>query len=75
MPETAPDQGRHRAAELNKLLNGLTVPYDGHAIPVHASVGLEIYKPGAREGEVVASADRKMYRTKQAKQPARAAAG
>jgi diguanylate cyclase (GGDEF)-like protein len=74
MPETSPDQGRLRAGELDRLLNGLIVPYDGHAIPVHGSVGLEIYKPGAREADVTDSADRKMYRTKQAKQPRQARA-
>ena len=74
MPETSPEQGRLRAGELNSLLNNLTVPFEGRVIPVRASVGLELLKPGAREAEVVARADLKMYRTKQAKQPVRAVA-
>jgi len=73
MPETSPEQGSQRADELNRLLNNLTVPFDGRVIPVRASVGLELFKPGAREIDIVSRADHKMYRSKQAKQPTRAA--
>jgi len=74
MPETSAGQGRQRASELTRLLNGLTVPFQGRSIPVHASVGVEVYQPGAREADVMASADQKMYQNKVAKLPARAAA-
>lgn len=59
-----PIRGVRRARELAEGVNQLRVPFEGREIPVQASVGAVPFGPLDSEAELLARADREMYRAK-----------
>jgi len=54
-----------RAQKLARKLNSLTLSYNGHRIPVRASLGIEPYEKGQSMQGIFKKADAKMYRDKE----------
>jgi len=64
MPQTGPDNGIARAAELDRQLNRLTARWSGLKLKIRGSVGVAAYDPGDGAEDVLARADRTMYQKK-----------
>ena len=60
----APDQGLARAAMIERSLNRLTVAFENQQIRIRASFGHAPYGPDSSYEDVIAEADRVMFRTK-----------
>jgi len=56
-----------RAQKLARKLNSLTLHYNGHRIPVRASMGIEPYNKGQSMQGILKKADAKMYKDKETK--------
>lgn len=56
-----------RAQKLARKLNSLTLSYNGHRIPVRASMGIEPYNKGQSMQGIFKNADAKMYKEKEAR--------
>lgn len=54
-----------RAQKLARKLNSLTLKYNGHRIPVRASMGMEPYNKGQSMQSIFKNADAKMYEDKE----------
>lgn len=54
-----------RAQKLARKLNSLTLKYQGHRIPVRASLGIQSYQKGDTMDTLFAQADERMYKAKQ----------
>lgn len=57
-------QAERRVSVLASLINGLVVDWDGHRLPVSASIGFEGYHRGSRPDSLFFLADRSLYRRK-----------
>lgn len=60
----APDRGLARAATIERGLNRLVVTFEDQKISVRGSFGQAAYDPESNFDEVMAEADRAMFRTK-----------
>lgn len=67
LTDTDPATGAARAAELAALANREHAAWNGQALPIRFSVGVQPYGPSDQEDEVLRRADVKMYRDKGAK--------
>ena len=54
-----------RAQKLARKLNSLTLKFEGHRIPIRASLGIETYGKGDTIKSVFDKADASMYRAKE----------
>jgi diguanylate cyclase (GGDEF)-like protein len=66
LPECGPEDAIHAATRIHHTLNPLLLTLDGHELQVTCSVGLVWTDPSyaASSAEMVAEADREMYRAK-----------
>ena len=64
LTNTDPVAGAARAAELAALANREQASWNGTALPIRFSVGVQPYGPADQEDEVIRRADMKMYRNK-----------
>ncbi len=64
MTNTTPDQARLRTDLLDREINRLSVEWQGRSIPVSASLGVEAYGKTSRTEDLMALADRALYRDK-----------
>ncbi|HEY0836465.1 MAG TPA: GGDEF domain-containing protein [Azospirillum sp.] len=53
--------GTARAAQLAEAAHGETVTWNGHALPIRFSIGMQPYGPADHEEDVIRKADVKMY--------------
>lgn len=59
-----PEMAANLATKLNRMLNTLVVTWNGHQIPVSASLGFDAYGPGKTSDTVMFLADRALYARK-----------
>lgn len=59
-----PLAGRARLTAICRELDGLSIDYKGATLTVGASMGIEAFGPGSRLEDLVARADKAMYRAK-----------
>ncbi|WP_114393586.1 GGDEF domain-containing protein [Oleisolibacter albus] len=64
---STPAAARSRATHLAALFHGRTCCWQGEALPLRASFGLQPFAPGDAVDAVLAAADAAMYRMKQAR--------
>ena len=64
LTNTDAETGAARAAQMAELANGEQASWNGLALPIRFSVGIEPYGPADQEDEVIRRADVKMYRHK-----------
>ncbi len=65
MTRTGATEAAKRAAALDRLLNQLVVPWQGRAIQVQGSIGVQTYGPDDTAAVLFQRADEKMYRRKE----------
>jgi len=59
--------GQQKAAQIDTMLNNLSVPWNGHAIQVRASVGVAHYDQSDSPQDIVRRADERMYSQKRSR--------
>ncbi|HMQ20299.1 MAG TPA: GGDEF domain-containing protein [Sphingopyxis sp.] len=66
LDQSSEEGARTQVARLDAVLRAEPAVYDGHAITLSACFGVAMLQPGMTESDILAAADRDMYRCKQA---------
>ena len=66
LDQSSEDGARVQVNRLGHALSAAPAVYDGHEIALSACFGIAMLRAGATESEILAAADRDMYRSKQA---------
>lgn len=66
LDQSSEEGARAQTARLGEVLSAGPALYDGHKIPLSACFGIAMLQTGMTESDILAAADRDMYRSKQA---------
>lgn len=67
------EDGRTRARDLVETANGLSIPWEGHALPVKLSLGTHVFTGAERLEDILLRTDIKLYENKRQRHQARRA--